>query len=374
MWGYDLYVASVLPDGKEARVRHRIFQFETRAAAEEAVRGLLSKARDSDHSPRKEHIPPPLRDLIKERLKQLHGAEYTRARRVLDVWLRLLPAQITVNLIESSHIRQFIAHREGEGQKASSINREINIIAATLHQAREIYPGLRNWYPPRIPRPKVHHSRRERIITEEEYSRIIAHLTRPPDAQDGSRKNYRENAYRARLRVAHIFQFAMLTACRHSEIVKLEWRNIDTERNKILIYQGKTRRYKEIPLTPSVAAILDSRRGQSEKFVFTEGGNIYPKFYRILREACEHLGIPYGKNTEGGLVLHAARHTVTTKLVEAGLDFDTIGLVTGHRSKELIAHYAHRTPASVARAAEALEHIGQSLNRQEIGKKKKSRK
>jgi integrase len=88
------------------------------------------------------------------------------------------------------------------------------------------------------------------------------------------------------------------------------------------------------------------------------GGHIYPKFYKVLREACENLGIPYGRWDENGLLLHAARHTVTTHLVERGLDFDTIGSITGHKAKELIAHYYHKHPQSVARAAAALEQMG----------------
>jgi hypothetical protein len=46
--------------------------------------------------------------------------------------------------------------------------------------------------------------------------------------------------------------------------------------------------------------------------------------------------------------------------VEAGLDYDTIGLITGHKAKELIAHYSHKHPGSVARAAEALERMSKS--------------
>jgi hypothetical protein len=66
----------------------------------------------------------------------------------------------------------------------------------------------------------------------------------------------------------------------------------------------------------------------------------------------------YGTD-ENGLPLHAALHTVTTRLIEEGLDLDTVGSITGHRAKELILHYAHKTPGSVARAAAALETIGQ---------------
>jgi hypothetical protein len=35
-----------------------------------------------------------------------------------------------------------------------------------------------------------------------------------------------------------------------------------------------------------------------------------------------------------------------------------IGMITGHKAKELIAHYSHKHPRSVARAAAALEQIG----------------
>src|SRR5262249_29252199 len=128
------------------------------------------------------------------------------------------------------------------------------------------------------------------------------------------------------------------------------------------IYQTKTKDYKEIPLIPSLAALINERRpvdgAYPGLYVFGKSGKIFPKFYEVLKAACEHLGIPYGKKIENGLILHSARHTVTTYMVESGLDFDTIGSITGHRAKELIAHYSHKHPQSVARAAAALEQMG----------------
>ena len=67
--------------------------------------------------------------------------------------------------------------------------------------------------------------------------------------------------------------------------------------------------------------------------------------------------IPYGKNIEEGLILHTARHTVTARLVEAGLDYDTIGMITGQKAKELIAHYSHKQLQSAPLAAAALKQI-----------------
>lgn len=52
---------------------------------------------------------------------------------------------------------------------------------------------------------------------------------------------------------------------------------------------------------------------------FSRSGNISPKFYRILREARERAGVPCGRGTPDGLVLHDARHTATTHLLESNV-------------------------------------------------------
>jgi len=69
---------------------------------------------------------------------------------------------------------------------------------------------------------------------------------------------------------------------------------------------------------------------------------LYPKFYKILRPACEELKIPLRKK-------HRRRpdpsHRAPHRHDQAGrgrvglwLDYDTIGMITDHKAKELIAH------------------------------------
>src|SRR5262249_15184831 len=156
-------------------------------------------------------------------------------------------------------------------------------IAATLHQAGEIFPELEQWKTPKMPRLKVSKSRRERLVSHDEYARLVAHLRRPPDERDGKRKQNRAHAHLCRVRVAQIFEFAMMSAARHGEIVSLKWTDIDWERGKILIYQNKTKEYKEIPLIPSLAALITERKPATGVYVFTKTGHIYPKFYKVLR-------------------------------------------------------------------------------------------
>lgn len=371
MWGFDERFA----DGAGGKKRVRIYEFDTRRDAEQALAAVRRVEREAKFGVAPLINRPTLHELIVRRLPAIQTrSERTRARRVLFTWLSLLDPKVRLNEkheptngyhsmfkvdeVKTGTVRVYVENRQADGQSASSINRELATIAATLNQAGESFPELEQWKKPRMPRLKVAKSRRERLISNDEYARLVAHLRRPPDELDGdARPQNRQNAYECRVRVAQILQFAMLTGARHGEIVALKWRDVSWEREKILIYQTKTASYKEIPLIPSLAALLDERNPEKGVYVFTETGHIYPKFYKILRCACERLNIPYGKNTEDGLLLHTARHTVTTRLVEAGLDYDTIGMITGHKAKELIAHYSHKHPGSVARAAAALEQI-----------------
>lgn len=348
IWGYDAYIG----DGAN-RKRLRVYEFETRDEAEEALGALKRSERESKFGLAPLIHRPRLEELIKVRIPTLaEHAERTKAKRVLNLWLSLLEPSIKIDEIDTPKIRVYAQRRQDDGRPASTINRELAIIAATLRQAGEFFSELAQWKTPKIPRLKEGKSRRERIITEDEYAKLISYLRRPPE----SLRHNDKNAYIARIRVAQILQFAILTAARHGEIVALKWSDIDWERGKILIFQKKTGDFKEIPLIPSLVALLEERKPPISRFVFTGGGSIYPRFYEILKAACEAVGIVYGRQDDG-FVLHSARHTVTTRLVEAGLDFDTIGLITGHRAKELIAHYSHKHPGSVARAAEALEKI-----------------
>jgi integrase len=290
IWGFRLPVS----DGPNTKYLH-VHEFATQDEARAVVEKLREEQKQTRYGLKPLINRPTLQELIERRLPSIaRRNEQTRARRVLYTWLAILDplvklaadytpigdyrSGIRIEEIQTPHIRQFLERRQADGQTAASINRELNIVAATLHVAGEFFPQLLQWKTPKIPRPKAVKSRRERIISQDEYSRIVAHLRHPADAVDGRRPQDQRNAWQARVRVAQIFEFAMLTGCRHGEIVKLRWADIDWERNKFLVYQTKTGEYKEIPLTASLMAVLEERKPADGAFVFTSGGNIYPKF------------------------------------------------------------------------------------------------
>ncbi len=88
--------------------------------------------------------------------------------------------------------------------------------------------------------------------------------------------------------------------------------------------------------------------------------NIKTRVYHILKAACDACDIPYGRGLADGIVVHDARHTVTTELLNEGLDRATVQEMSGWSEREFLLWYSHSTPGSRARAAEVMERISGS--------------
>jgi len=360
VWKLDIYVKN----GAKKR-RARVAVFETRRQAEEALAIIRRREKEERYGITPQIDLPLLSQLITRRLERIESKkERTRAARVLNVWLDLLPAGIAITEVTTPLVMLYANLRRDEGQAPASIRRELSIIGATLNSAVEFFSELAQWRPPKVPRPNVSKSRRDRIIYDAEANAMLTWLTRPPDEVDGKASNNRQSAYEARLRVAAIFRFALRTGMRPGEIYRLRWEDIQWEKGRIQVRGQKTEKrvasVRHVPLSGSIQAILDERQKVSPpdcQFVFTRGGNPAPKIYRILREAAQAAGLPYSRHEANGIELACARHTFATKLIESGIDLRTVGEIMGHTMGYMTLHYAHVTPASWQRAQAAIDSI-----------------
>jgi integrase len=362
-WGYDLRIVDPATGRRTRRVR--VFEFETRREAELAAAVLQLADRDARHGIPAPQVSPLLADLIQSRVAELPNTrEGRRAARILRTWLNQLPVGIRVESIATAHVRVYVDRRAADGLSPASINRELNVISGLLRTARDRFPVLARWIMPKIPRPRAARSRRERIITDDEARRILAALQRPQGADDSIR-------YQGRMRAALIFRFALLTGARPGEIHALKWEDIDHSARRIRIRGTKTAHLSNsvryVPITTHLAEILAQRQAAQESpvYVFSLSGIVRHPDYARLREACEVAGIPYGR-TRNGLDLYCARHTFTTRLLQAGLSLHEVAAVTGHSDREMVLYYSHITPESTARTVSRLEEI----ERERIGEGK----
>lgn len=288
--------------------------------------------------------------------------EKTRTARVLTEFCSLLLTSIFVDEVTKADCKKYVDKRVRDGVKAQTIDRELNIIVAMFNQADNYFPALEQWHPPRMPRPKVRDGRRERIWSEHEIRVILGDLLAP------KRDDESTESADARYRVGRKVQFCLLNGLRHSEMNLIAKTSIDWQARQVRIRQGKTGRFKVLgPLGRSSMEILREFCDASDSdLVFSRGGNVSLKFYRILKDACQRVVVPYGRDNPDGLVLHDARHTATTHLLESGVSPKTVQDWMGWSDKAFVLYYSHASKQSREQAGRSLERLaGASIVQQQ---------
>ena len=64
----------------------------------------------------------------------------------------------------------------------------------------------------------------------------------------------------------------------------------------------------------------------------------------------------------GGWVLHDARHTAITAILDAGYSLESVRQISGHSARVIAMLYAHATDATVRAAVSALEQFSDGIS------------
>ena len=157
------------------------------------------------------------------------------------------------------------------------------------------------------------------------------------------------------------------TGLRIGEALNLEWLDVTlrplhgSRFGFVRVREGKSKSAKRVvPLTDRASAMLKSRASKGlGPFVFgNREGN------RYVSTSINHMHRKAfapkinGKSKQlfpGEFVLHTLRHTMLTRLGEAGVDAFTIMRIAGHSSIVVSQRYIHPSPESVERAFESLQ-------------------
>ena len=146
---------------------------------------------------------------------------------------------------------------------------------------------------------------------------------------------------------------AINTGMRRSEILNLQWSNVDLKYGFILLDDTKNGDRREIPINKTLeASFLDSSfvRRIDTPYVFydTSTGKPYKDVKRSFKTACKRAGIQ-------DFHFHDLRHTFASHLVMAGVDITTIKELLGHRTLTMTLRYAHLAPAHKVKAVKMLD-------------------
>ena len=144
---------------------------------------------------------------------------------------------------------------------------------------------------------------------------------------------------------AEVVRFAVATAMRRGEIVKLLWSDVDRDKRLVMVRDRKDPRKKAgndqwVPLLPSSWAVLERlARSDDELRIFPVHEQTLSKYFL---EACRALGIP-------DLHLHDLRHEGTSRLFEDGYEIQQVALVTGHKDWRHLRRYTNLKPEDLHR-------------------------
>lgn len=152
----------------------------------------------------------------------------------------------------------------------------------------------------------------------------------------------------------------MDTGLRVGEAVNLEWSDVylapvgGAKYGYLCVRKGKSKNAKRnISLTARVREMLIARHSTSDsKWVFP--GETENSFQSTSLNH-QHIKVRRLLGLSDDFVIHSLRHTMLTRLGEAGVDAFTIMKIAGHSSITVSQRYVHPSPESLERAFEKLE-------------------
>lgn len=300
--------------------------FHRRNDAEEWARNMEVKADRGD-------LPTPVRVLAQYTVKDVlerYRDEITVKKRsadtetyILDAFMREPIAKLSLAQITPAHFSTYRDKRLKD-VKAGTVNRELSIIKHAFDIAeREWDIPLRNNPLGKIKKMKVNNARSRRLSAEE-YDLLC-------EAAQDSRNPF----------ALLLIRFAIATAMRRGEILKLRWDEIDYEARTLHIPVTKNGHARTIPLSGEALTVLDEIQGMEGKddiLAFPLSDNAAKLVWqRLLRRT----GI-------ADLHFHDLRHEAISRFFEYGLSVPEVALISGHRDFRMLFRYTHLKAEDVA--------------------------
>ena len=244
------------------------------------------------------------------------------------VWMHTYLGELMLDEINLEVIDKIRSAKLKEVAK-STVNRYLALIRSILIRARDEWEWIDK--APKIRLFKETNSR-ERALTVDEAKALLAELPR----------HQHETVL-----------FALATGLRQSNILKLEWSQVNFELRHAWIHsmQSKNRRPIAVPLNDIAIAVLQRQIGKHETRVFTYAGNpLKAANTRAWGRALKRAGITDFR-------WHDLRHTWATWQRQAGTPTHELQKLGGWRTGAMVERYAHLAPEHLANAAARLDSV-----------------
>lgn len=295
----------------EAIERQKLLNIASMTPQEKAAMMLLSDAVDHVYNTRWKHT------------KNADGA-YRRAKRLVE-----LIGDIPLSKICEDSFIQMVKKLEATNVQLATINRYLAALKTLLKDLKQ---------PTDFIKLRKERSGRIRVVTEEEELQAVKLLR---ETIHSKRRYFYYD-------VADLVEILLDSGCRLSEILFLNYQDVNFETNLISIWFNKGDRPRSMPMTRRARAILLRRKEINPEKPFLLTKYQADKAWSWVREEL-------GLKDDPEFVLHSLRHTTASRLVNNGIDLYTVKEWLGHADITTTQKYAHLSPQKLAYAATVLE-------------------
>jgi len=158
--------------------------------------------------------------------------------------------------------------------------------------------------------------------------------------------------------LADIVRFSLATGLRRSNVTKLEWSQVDMQRNVAWIHgdQAKAGKPIHVTLNATAIAVLTKQIGKNPKSVFSyKGRPIIQVNTKAWYKALKRAGIEDFR-------WHDLRHTWASWLTQNGVPLNVIQEMGAWESAEMVRRYAHLAPEQFAQHAGIVDKVLNGTN------------
>jgi len=266
------------------------------------------------------------------------GARQEASR--IRAWKKSELAKKPLGQLETADFEVHVKRRRKEGKAENTIRQEIAIASNLFKKARTTWKmkSLENpltdleW-------PGGSKERSRRLSADEMQALIEAY----PRGEFGV-----------------VLELLCETAMRRSELLNLDWSQVDLSARVIHLPETKNGHSRDVPLSRRAVELLASRHNRTGRVFSIKPDSVTQAFGRARERAREnHIRrcLAEGKTPKPKFLddvrLHDGRHEATSRLSEKGFNVVEIMSVTGHRDPRMAKRYTHPDSADLAKRLDA---------------------
>ena len=249
-----------------------------------------------------------------------------------------------INLISTRIIRQYFYYaKDSRDLGQSTISKIISTVKSFFNYLEEEEIIVKN--PTRKIRVPKKVCRIPSVMSKYEVDLIIRSVDFAP-------LRCRKNNVRDKL----VLSLLYYTGIRKSELLNLNWTDINLSKSTLIIRRGKGGKDRLIPLHKEVTRLLDKYLNErlplkTEALIIGEQGRrmCNCSFVNLLKMYLALSGLK-----RKGYTAHSFRHSFATHLVEAGVDLFKVQKLLGHASLDTTKIYINFNSSQMAKAVDRL--------------------